>query len=895
MQNLNAVLPIALSGMVLSVAASSHAAAEVLLDDCEAVGAWSGEAAKALSPEAKVGKGCLAMTMTSAMSAYPGLSRQVTHTDWSKYDVLTFWLKADMPTTYFQTVLHDQRGTMAECGLSAPLPAGRWRFIVWPYQVIKGWVHGANQTFDYTAVGAVRLYIERPTTPGADVTFTVDDVRLLTMAEVRSKLREDSAARAGNAALFWSVLPQPDPAMLIRYFRQAVPDRTTPPRTEQEARRLSERVRHGLLESARPEELLRCPLDPRLAGKVEGEGFVIEKILLQTRPEGRMPLLVYRPAQVKGRVPAILRLPGHSEPPNGWQVQQQGISLAKRGYVYAAVEVFGSGERGELLPAACAHGGLPANALWTTGTSLFGLLLLENMRAVDYLISRTDVDKERIGATGVSGGGSHTLWLMAADPRIKVGVAVASGLPDPERPLASFCECDLPLGYFRYGSDQEVLGAIAPRPLLRIYPSSDTPGLAEEQLHQRHQFAASVYQVLGAGDRLRVTRLEGQHGYYVNYQEAALGWFDRYLKGEGDGSPRKLEPELFYFKEDTPLLFFPNFVRPDGFVLPSEFLRRRIEGLVRPLPSPPANVSRWERTRGELKQRLADLLSIASPQADVQSSGVEMVDGYRVERLLLKPEPEVQVPAILFFPGKQSTRLHVAALLHPGGKGAVADRELRAELVNRNWAVLVADLRGTGETRATDFEVGAYMNQRDMAFAKAAFLLGRPGISMWLTDIMALVNMLSMREDLDLSRLSLYGYGETGTAVLLFAALDGRATTVVTERALGSYLSESGFGRPFIYKEPNPTAADGGGIGSMIPFVPGLLKLADVPEIAALVAPRRLAIVDAVRGDGRPMDFRYARRQYTFASAAFVLTGGRFDALNQMCDSDLADLLTGAK
>jgi hypothetical protein len=264
-----------------------------------------------------------------------------------------------------------------------------------------------------------------------------------------------------------------------------------------------------------------------------------------------------------------------------------------------------------------------------------------------------------------------------------------------------------------------------------------------------------------------------------------------------------------------------------------------------------------------------------------------------VQRLWVAPEPELGLPAMLLLPPEPAGKTPVALLLHPEGKGAMADWPLRHELIRRGWAVLVADLRGTGEIRAAEWEVGAYMNQRDMAWAKAAARLGRPALSMWLTDLSALVNALAQRKELDLTRLSLYGFGEAGTAALFFSALDGRPTTVVVERTLGSYLSESGFGRPFIYAEPSPTAADGGGIGSLVPFVPDLLKVADLPHVAALVAPRRLGIIDALRGDGRPLNYRYARQQYAFTAAVYALTGGRFEVMEARNDADLAEVLVG--
>src|SRR6185312_11147243 len=129
----------------------------------------------------------------------------------------------------------------------------------------------------------------------------------------------------------------------------------------------------------------------------------------------------------KGKLPSILMVHGHW--PGAKQdpvVQSRCIGAVKLGYVALVVDAFGAGERGVGTKLGEYHGDMTAATLLPVGLPLSGLQVYENMRAVDYLLTRPEVDKDRLGITGASGGGNQTMYAGAFDTRFKCVVPVCS-------------------------------------------------------------------------------------------------------------------------------------------------------------------------------------------------------------------------------------------------------------------------------------------------------------------------------------------------------------------------------------------------------------------------------------------------------------------------------------
>src|SRR6202023_1256808 len=200
--------------------------------------------------------------------------------------------------------------------------------------------------------------------------------------------------------------------------------------TEQELLHLQDELRAKLLQmvGGLPEE--KTDLHPRITGKIEMDGFSIEKLIFESLPGVYVTALVYIPDDHSAKHPAVLLPAGHAaNGKNNYQELSQ--RLAKRGYVVLAWDPVGQGERSQFWDAKagksrynliCAEHAVLGNLAYLAGANLARWEIWDGIRAVDYLLTRPDVDGERISITGTSGGGTQTALIAALDPRINIAV-----------------------------------------------------------------------------------------------------------------------------------------------------------------------------------------------------------------------------------------------------------------------------------------------------------------------------------------------------------------------------------------------------------------------------------------------------------------------------------------
>src|SRR5688572_179179 len=227
---------------------------------------------------------------------------------------------------------------------------------------------------------------------------------------------------------------------------------------------------------------------PRVVETVDRGSYIRQKIVLRTMPAAHVPLYLLIPKSANGsRLPAVLALHGHgygvkdivglwedgSEryQPDGYH-RDFGCALAEAGFVVAAPEIATFGERSHTYPKAeewrmtpTCHGG-NAYAIMMGG-SIAGMRVLENMRILDYLATRREVDSARIGAMGISGGGMNTFFTTAVDDRIKACVISGYFCEWRKSILDIFhCTCNYVPGLYKLGEFSDLAALIAPRPCL---------------------------------------------------------------------------------------------------------------------------------------------------------------------------------------------------------------------------------------------------------------------------------------------------------------------------------------------------------------------------------------------------------------------------------------------
>src|SRR5579872_4472742 len=221
----------------------------------------------------------------------------------------------------------------------------------------------------------------------------------------------------------------------------------------------------------------KTPLKATVTGTLEHAGAVIEKLHFQSKPGLYVTGNLYRPKEPKGKLPAILYVCGHSgrgRDGNKTAFQDHGLWFANNGYVCLVIDTLQLGEI-----AGKHHGTYNLGRWWwqARGYTPAGVECWNGIRALDYLVSRPDVDAERIGVTGISGGGASTYWVAAADERVKAAVPV-SGMSDlqcyvSDKVINNHCDCMFLVNTYQW--DWTTIAAlVAPRPLLFANSDADT-------------------------------------------------------------------------------------------------------------------------------------------------------------------------------------------------------------------------------------------------------------------------------------------------------------------------------------------------------------------------------------------------------------------------------------
>lgn len=265
----------------------------------------------------------------------------------------------------------------------------------------------------------------------------------------------------------------------------------------------------------------RSPLKPEIFGRLERNGYSIEKVLIQTLPGYYLAGNLYRPLGKPGKHPGIVSPHGHwsygrlEHTPSG-SIPARAVNLARQGYVVFAYDMVGYNDT---LQTPHVFGG-PREQLWGFGP--LGLQLWNSIRAVDFLESLPDVDPARLGATGASGGATQLFLLTAVDDRIKAAVPVnmISAIMQGGSP----CENAPGLRFDTFNVD---LGAmIAPRPLLMVSATGDW---TRNNLTEEVPAVRKVYELYDAVAQFEAVQIDAPHNYNQASRDAMYPFFAKHL------------------------------------------------------------------------------------------------------------------------------------------------------------------------------------------------------------------------------------------------------------------------------------------------------------------------------------------------------------------------------
>ena len=578
----------------------------------------------------------------------------------------------------------------------------------------------------------------------------------------------------------------------------------------------------------------RTPLNAEIVRVIDRQAYRIENLLYQSMPDIYVTANLYVPQTGEPPFPGILFPCGHSNNGKAYKLYHTAaLGLVQKGYVVLVYDPPGQGERYQYLK----EDGTPligkptsehtilANPLFLMGKHLMALRLWDGIRGIDYLQSRPEVDPERIGCTGNSGGGTVTLHLVPVEPRIKAAVAVGTvNSPDMElgTGYASDGEQNLPL-QVPYGLAHADLMMLAfPRPYRLIKEARDRVRIGTRASFFQAKF---LYETLGHGDKMTYVETEWPHGYFKAMREPMYYWFGKWLYNREDDYQ---EAEL-HLEEEKDLLCSQT-----GQILNERgkaIWQWAAEELEKNFPHRPVPASETEHRSirdsilCEARALLNNPIEKIIPHA-VDLGRVEEAAGV-VEKIALYSEEDIYLPCLYFKPKEKKSPTVVLLDSHGKTRGGT---ELAETLVSLGCGVFAVDLRGMGETALADADsleregtVAARILGDEAGGAYDGLRLGRSIFSMRVFDLLQVVEYLTTREEVDPGKIAVIGKKSCGTLALYGAALDERIKGVIVDSSMALF-ADLVSSRDYTWH--------------FMDFLPRALAYHDLPQVAGSLAPR---------------------------------------------------------
>ncbi len=577
----------------------------------------------------------------------------------------------------------------------------------------------------------------------------------------------------------------------------------------------------------------KTPLRPRITGTLNRDGYRIEKLVFESRPGFRVTANLYIPSG-SGPFPALLGVAGHSETSKADPVYQHfWVSMARRGVLVLAYDPPGQGER-LVSPSTYNNSSAPGGGTaehtaegaqcLLTGSSFVAYEIWDGIRAVDYLLTRKDVDARRIGVAGNSGGGTQAAYLLALEPRLSVGV-ISCYMTTWERlwksPGPQDAEQNFP-GFISSGWDfGDFLIAAAPRAVLitaatrDFFPIAGTRAVAEEQRR--------IYRIVGRPDAAGFFEFDGTHGWSLPQREAAYRWLERHFGLPSTGGVEKpVNPE-----PASVLAVTPTGQLNDSFGSETVRSLNRKRAEEQSSRRHALRIHQVEELRADIAQRIG--LNLAQRTPSWRSVAVVRGQDWHGEKLVLETEPGIELPALLMLPNTGTPR-GVSLIVHEHGKNAAMPAALN--VVRSGRAALCLDVRGTGQLSAGHSKSGP---AGEYQLAWKILLLGRTLAGMQTLDIIQAVAAIKKHPGFENLPVELHTMGKTGVAAQLAGALSPRFSSVAVEGSIGSWLE-------FAMAQRHTD------LFSLV--VPGVLDDFDVPDLLRLFRPGVLSVMRPIHPDG---------------------------------------------
>lgn len=584
----------------------------------------------------------------------------------------------------------------------------------------------------------------------------------------------------------------------------------------------------------------RTPLNPQLTDTIQREGYRVEKIIFESQPKHYVTAAAFIPESEKFKppYPGVIVPCGHSRAAKGRDYYQtMGALLALNGMIGFVFDPIDQGERIQLIEHGPKYWGVTGHSMVGMGSILLGqntarFEIWDGMRAIDYLQSRPDIIPDKIGCTGCSGGGTQTSYLMALDDRIKAA-APSCYITDYFKNIINSAAADAEQNIFGQVAagmnESEYLMMRAPTPILICAATNDFFKI--EGTWDMYRHAKRMYTRMGFAGRIDLLESEAKHGYEAPHRQGACRWMLRWLS---ENYQPIIEPDIKLLSDEDIQC------TPQGKVmlLPGA---RSVYDLNRETEKQFAKNRKKHWSTNNKTKLLEEVRKIAGireltqmPQLKVTDAGMIERKNYKIKKMILNPEPDIYLPALLFEPQKANR-----TILYINQKGMAEDAAQDGpieKLTNAGNIVLAVDIRGIGET----FQKKGHRYWRknfgnDGEEACNAYVLGRSIVGMKAEDILACANYLKQYS----KQIDMIAIGNVGIPALHAAALEPDLFNSI--KIKHSLISFSNIIELGLSKD------------QFANIIHGALKIYDFDNLAATLG-KKLTIEEPVNALGEPLN-----------------------------------------
>ncbi len=583
----------------------------------------------------------------------------------------------------------------------------------------------------------------------------------------------------------------------------------------------------------------KTPLNAKVTNIVDKDVFHVEHIIFESQPKYYVTSSLFVPytRKSKEKLPAIIFCSGHSATGyRTWGYQQSILNLVKKGFVVLAFDPVGQGERLQyidtntrkpLFSSPTHEHSYPGAQLFITGNSLAKNFVWDGIRAIDYLLTRKEVDPKRIGITGRSGGGTQSAYIAAFDDRIKA-VSVDNYLTNFSRLFQAMGPQDAEQNFIngiQRGLDMaDLLLVRAPKPAQMVTTSRDIFPI-QGAMETRDE-VKRIYNAYGQPENFNMVIDDTTHASTKKNRESMYAFFQKHLNNPGDATEEDVQHLLNEELQVTSTGQVVTSLHSEtAFSLNYKEAEKKMQALIEMRKNKERDIS------GLIKSAI-ELSGYKDPAEKPVSWFVGRIqrDSYAIEKYLLKGEGNYWIPYIKMLPNIPTDK--AILYLNPEGKSADAQVGGEMEWFTKNGIIVIApDLIGMGELGPGNFKGDSYIDSVSYNIWFAGILIKRSIVGIQASDLARIVCQLKVEGVKEV-----YGLAKKQLSPVLIhaAAFQKDIKKIALIEPFSSYYS---IVRTVDYKSKFLHNCVAGSIG-----------VYDLPDLLASLAPNSLLIAGVTDG-----------------------------------------------